>query len=216
MSRRTKRMADSDTTSGNSPRTPSKQQRLGFLLLIIIILAVLLLLSFFWKTRSMSSSAQIDAHASSASSVFLTLPQSAAASASAASAGNESVAPVAAAKSVIITAATHSSLRRAVAAKVPPATVPALVKPVKVAHACQQAGWYVQLGAFGKAGMAENLRQQVDQAGVKACVGTLSVNHLYRVLVGPQTSKNEAGTAAVGIGKKSGQKGAYPQYWSPE
>lgn len=217
MSRRTKRMADSDTTSGNFPRTPSKQQRLGFLLLIIIILAVLLLLSFFWETRSMSSSAQIEAHASSASSVFLTLPQSAAASASAASAGNEAVTPVAAAKSVIITAATHSSLRRVVAAKMQSATVPALVKPVKeVAHACRQAGWYVQLGAFGKAGMAENLRQQVDQAGVKACVGTLPVNHLYRVLVGPQAGKGEAGTAAVGIGKKSGQKGAYPQYWSPE
>ncbi|WP_172437690.1 SPOR domain-containing protein [Acidithiobacillus marinus] len=198
-------MDDSDTAISKSRRTPNKQQRLGFMLLIIVILIVLLILSFFWKSQSASHPAQEMVTGSSARSVFLTLPQHMAASASATSSAKD--APVAVAKSVIITAATHASV---------PVAVPAPVKPVKIAHACQQAGWYVQLGAFGKVGMAEKLRQQADQAGVKACVGTLSVNHLYRVLVGPQASKSDAGTAAMGIGKKSGQKGAYPQYWSPE
>ncbi|WP_215862517.1 SPOR domain-containing protein [Acidithiobacillus concretivorus] len=147
-----------------------------------------------------------------ASSVFLTLPKTVATTGS----------TVSTAKSLLITSATRSVFSSQIPAPSTPspakvaADVPAAVKPVKISHPCQQAGWYVQLGAFGKVSMAEQLLQEMNKVGVKACVGTLSVNHLFRVLVGPQSSKSEAGSVATGIGKKSGQKGAYPQYWAPE
>ncbi|WP_414041866.1 SPOR domain-containing protein [Acidithiobacillus sp. M4-SHS-6] len=203
-------MDDSDTLVSQTPVVSKQRHRLGILPFIMLVLIVLLAASFLWESWSTDYPGKHMAPGSGASSVFLTLPKTIVATTGSAM---DPAVPVAIARSLVITVAKHSSLPHSANGTT---AVPAPVKPVKIAHSCQQAGWYVQLGAFGKASMAENLRQQVTQLGVKACVGTLSVNHLFRVLVGPQSSKNEAGMAAMGIGKKSGQKGAYPQYWSPE
>lgn len=73
----------------------------------------------------------------------------------------------------------------------------------------------MQLGAFGKVSMAQTLVKKNQERGVTSCIGTLSANRLFRVMVGPQDSKNAAGLAAASIGQKVGQKGAYPQYWAP-
>ncbi|MBU2761185.1 SPOR domain-containing protein [Acidithiobacillus sulfurivorans] len=205
-------MKNTDTVSTPTQVLQSRHNRLGVLLLIVFFLVILLALSFMWKAWSVAVPEKAKMSTSGASSVFLTLPKTVAATGP----------TVSTAKSLLITSATRSVFSSQITAPSAPspakvlAAVPAAVKPVKTPHPCQQAGWYVQLGAFGKVSMAEQLLQQVDKAGVKACVGTLSVNHLFRVLVGPQSSKSEAGSAATGIGKKSGQKGAYPQYWAPE
>lgn len=205
-------MKNTDTVSRPTQVLQSRHNRLGVLLLIVFFLIILLALSFMWKAWSVAVPEKAKMSTTGASSVFLTLPKTVAATGS----------TVSTAKSLLITSATRSVFSSQIPAPSTSnpakvlAAVPAAVEPVKIPQPCQQAGWYVQLGAFGKVSMAEQLLQEADKVGVKACVGTLSVNHLFRVLVGPQSSKSEAGSAATGIGKKSGQKGAYPQYWAPE
>ncbi|MBE7561822.1 SPOR domain-containing protein [Acidithiobacillus sp. HP-6] len=208
---RQKHMKNTDNVARPTREMQTGHKRLGVLLFIIFLLVILLAVSFIWKSALVSESGKAKMTTSGATSVFLTLPKTLAATGSA----------VSTAKTLLLTSATRSpslpvpAMSSTSPAKVA-AAVPASVKPVPIPHACQRAGWYVQLGAFGKVTMAEQLLQEVGKAGVKACVGTLSVNHLFRVLVGPQSSKSDAGSAAMGIGKKSGQQGAYPQYWAPE
>ncbi len=208
---RQKLMKNTDNVARPTREMQTGHMRLGVLLFIIFLLVILLAALFIWKSASVPESGKAKMTSSGASSVFLTLPKTLAATGSA----------VSTAKTLLLTSASRSPSLPVPAMSSPgPANVasgvPAAVKPVPIPHACQQAGWYVQLGAFGNVTMAEQLLQEVDEVGIKACVGTLSVNHLFRVLVGPQSSKSDAGLAATGIGKKSGQKGAYPQYWAPE
>jgi cell division septation protein DedD len=208
---RQKHMKNTDNVARPTREMQPGRMRLGVLIFIIFLLVILLFVSFIWKSSAVSEPGKVKMITSDSTSVFLTLPKTSAATGSA----------VSTAKTLLLTSATRSPTSPVSAESSPgPANVasavPAAVKPVPIPHACQQAGWYVQLGAFGKVTMAEQLLQEVDKVGVKACVGTLSVNHLFRVLVGPQSSKSEAGSAATGIGKKSGQKGAYPQYWATQ
>lgn len=175
--------------------------------MIVLILLVLLIATDIWKPWTTPVVSRGSVVSSGANTVHLTLPQSVAAVSSTASASD--------ARSLAIIAPVSAVPAIAPVAKPLVAKTSSVRLPV-ITHSCQQAGWYVQLGAFGKMRMAESLRQKVDKLGVKACVGTLSVNHLFRVLVGPQTDKNAAGLAAMGIGQKAQQKGAYPQYWAPQ
>lgn len=92
--------------------------------------------------------------------------------------------------------------------KAPTAPAPA------VDNTCSDAGWYVQLGAFGRSSMATDLAKQIKSTGFSTCIGTLPQNHLYRVLVGPVPNRIAADTVTRRIANLTKHQG-YPQYWSP-
>jgi cell division septation protein DedD len=92
--------------------------------------------------------------------------------------------------------------------KAPTAPAPA------VDNTCSDAGWYVQLGAFGRSSMATDLAKLLKSKGFSTCIGTLPQNHLYRVLVGPVPSRIAADTVTQRIANLTKHQG-YPQYWSP-
>ncbi|MDD3760189.1 MAG: SPOR domain-containing protein [Acidithiobacillus sp.] len=107
----------------------------------------------------------------------------------------------------------------------PTATVSAITKsaaPAKQATLalpgtnCEVAGWYVQLGAFGKLSQAQSLAQEVHKAGFPVCVGNLANNKLYRVLAGqPQKNRLDANLQVQKLkSAKVSPADSYPQYWS--
>ena len=80
---------------------------------------------------------------------------------------------------------------------------------------CRDPGWYAQQGAFGRIGQAEALSERLTQAHFSVCIGNLSNDKLYRVLVGPLPDRQAATAVAASIHKdKLAHDMGYPQYWS--
>ncbi|MHB1203600.1 MAG: SPOR domain-containing protein [Acidithiobacillus sp.] len=77
---------------------------------------------------------------------------------------------------------------------------------------CKTAGWYVQLGAFGRASATQPIVTELQKKGFSACVATLPQNRLYRVLVGPLPSRFAASNVTARIAQLTGRQG-YPQHW---
>lgn len=136
---------------------------------------------------------------------------------------------------VIAKGSKRSPVRQKIGAANPrptPAPMPALTRPTltqksapptrkaptapapAVDNTCSDAGWYVQLGAFGRSSMATDLAKPLKSKGFSTCIGTLPQNHLYRVLVGPVPSRIAADTVTQRIANLTKHQG-YPQYWSP-
>jgi cell division septation protein DedD len=204
-------MKDSDMSDEPLHSLQKSHQRLGGLLIVALLLILLLVASVFWNHGGhQHAGLRSTADVTKQPTVFLRLPQVISATTS----PTESVAM---ASSIKITAPVASSASKPKT----PASALAPVKPAPVAvtsmiaNSCRTAGWYVQLGAFGKVSMAQTLVKKNQERGVTSCIGTLPANRLFRVMVGPQDSKNAAGLAAASIGQKAGQKGAYSQYWAP-
>ena len=75
-------------------------------------------------------------------------------------------------------------------------------------------GWFVQVGSFGQEMNARGLRDRLATAGFQVRLQDVELGkkHAYRVLVGPSTSRTEAGKQAEKL--KSGQhlKGMVIEY----
>ena len=75
-------------------------------------------------------------------------------------------------------------------------------------------GWFVQVGSFGQKMNARGLRDRLAAAGFQVRLQDVELGkkHAYRVLVGPSTSRTEAGKQAEKL--KSGQhlKGMIIEY----
>lgn len=93
----------------------------------------------------------------------------------------------------------------------PQATAKAAAQPMP-ANACKTAGWYVQLGAFGRVSATQPLVAKLQKQGFSACVATLPQNRLHRVLVGPLPSRFAASNVTARIAQLTGHQG-YPQHW---
>ncbi len=103
--------------------------------------------------------------------------------------------------------------RKAVAnATHPQAAAKATAQPAPPANACKTAGWYVQLGAFGRVSATQPLVAKLEKQGFSACVATLPQNRLHRVLVGPLPSRFAASNVTARIAQLTGHQG-YPQHW---
>ena len=103
--------------------------------------------------------------------------------------------------------------RKAVAnATHPQAAAKATAQPAPPANACKTAGWYVQLGAFGRVSATQPLVAKLQKQGFSACVATLPQNRLHRVLVGPLPSRFAASNVTARIAQLTGHQG-YPQHW---
>lgn len=95
-----------------------------------------------------------------------------------------------------------------------PAPAPEPVKPVAVDKTASPAttvtaasgGWFVQVGSFSKKSNADGLRKKLDNAGFDAVVetGSGSGKSVYRVLVGPEGSR-EAAAKLAGVLQKQQQ-----------
>lgn len=93
----------------------------------------------------------------------------------------------------------------------PPAATSAAARSASML-ACKTAGWYVQLGAFGRASATRPIVAELQKKGFSACVATLPQNRLYRVLVGPLPSRFAASNVTARIAQLTGRQG-YPQHW---
>ena len=101
----------------------------------------------------------------------------------------------------------------------PVKATPKPAPPVKqavpaVAKAEPLKGWFVQVGSFGQKMNARGLRDRLAAAGFQVRLQDVELGkkHAYRVLVGPSTSRTEAGRQAEKL--KSGQhlKGMVIEY----
>ncbi|XTI73396.1 SPOR domain-containing protein [Acidithiobacillus sp. AC3] len=169
--------------------------------LFILLLTVVIILALFLYLGTTRHPRAVGTH-----SVYLQLPttvtptsSSAPASPTSATASPTSAAPT----------ATVSAKKKSAA----PAKQASLVLP---GTNCEVAGWYVQLGAFGKLSQASSLAQEVHKAGFPVCIGNLANNKLYRVLAGqPQKSRLDASLQAQKLkSAKVAPADGYPQYWS--
>ncbi len=81
---------------------------------------------------------------------------------------------------------------------------------------CERAGWYAQLGAFGRLSQAAPLADRLQQNHYHVCIGNLAGSNLYRVLIGPAPGRQEAAELAARVQKDKLTKSlGYPQYWAP-
>lgn len=94
---------------------------------------------------------------------------------------------------------------------VQPASPPA--KQAAIAAIPSVKGLYVQLGVFRQKENADRLTEQAKQKGLGQNIAVESMynNGLYRVLIGPYSSRAEAGQAIVSIKQKLGVSGVIVQ-----
>ncbi|WP_437559982.1 SPOR domain-containing protein [Acidithiobacillus sulfuriphilus] len=102
--------------------------------------------------------------------------------------------------------------RKAVAKATYPQTAAKATAQPAPANTCKTAGWYVQLGAFGRVSATQPLVAKLQKQGFSACVATLPQNRLHRVLVGPLPSRFAASNVTARIAQLTGHQG-YPQHW---
>jgi len=139
--------------------------------------------------------------------------------------GRRSTAPIAAAVSATSSAASPSAGQAVVAPS--PVARSVSASSAKVATdegssarlpgtTCTVAGWYAQQGAFGRLSQATDLSNRLRAANYSVCIGNLSANRWYRVLVGPLPDRQAAAAVAARIHKDGLTRDlGYPQYWSP-
>ena len=136
----------------------------------------------------------------------------------AASAAPPTAAPAVPVRPVIPVAEAHLGAPKAAAPAQEPrkavakATYPQATAQPAPANACKTAGWYVQLGAFGRVSATQPLVAKLQKQGFSACVATLPQNRLHRVLVGPLPSRFAASNVTARIAQLTGHQG-YPQHW---
>lgn len=97
----------------------------------------------------------------------------------------------------------------AVHARVEPAR-PAATKPKRVGAVgvCRTAGWYVQVGAFGKQQSIDRLASKLHRAGyTQVCVAAQQVRGLHLFYVGPYKNAASAREAKAPLHKLTGAEG---------
>ncbi|MGE0070124.1 MAG: SPOR domain-containing protein [Thiomonas sp.] len=146
-------------------------------------------------------------------------PQTGAAAATASEAAAVSSAPANAASAPIktqtaIPQTASSAVRTGVAPR--PAPERAAPKPKPVAQpkragavgVCRTAGWYVQVGAFGKQQSIDRLAQKLHRAGyTRVCVAARQVRGLHLFFVGPYKNAAAARDARAPLRKLTGVEG---------
>ena len=221
-------------------KTQKQQKRLNRVIIIALLLLVVVATGVYRDHSERHGESAPKALQPSGATVFLSLPQPTAAditptiSTQSATAINTSANPLVS-STFVAEGSRQSPVRQKIVAAnprptllpVPELTHPALTqKSAPLTHktptapapaidnTCGNAGWYVQLGAFGRPSMATDLAKQIKSTGFSTCIGTLPQNHLYRVLVGPVPSRIAADTVTQRIAHLTKHQG-YPQYWSP-
>ena len=99
---------------------------------------------------------------------------------------------------------------KAAAAKPSAHTAPpnAKAKPVGTVGVCRSAGWYVQVGAFGKTQSIERLARKLHGAGyTRVCVAAKEVRGLRLFYVGPYRDAAAARDARAPLHKLTGSEG---------
>lgn len=84
----------------------------------------------------------------------------------------------------------------------------AKAKPVGAVGVCRSAGWYVQVGAFGKTQSIERLARKLHGAGyTRVCVAAKEVRGLRLFYVGPYRDAAAARDARAPLHKLTGSEG---------
>lgn len=94
--------------------------------------------------------------------------------------------------------------------KAQPSPRPAAAKPQRVGavQVCRAAGWYVQVGAFGKQESIDRLAQRLHRAGyTQVCVAAKEVRGLHLFYVGPYRDAAAARAARAPLHKLTGAEG---------
>ena len=101
-------------------------------------------------------------------------------------------------------AATHATKQTSSAVR-PVATKPQRIGTV---HVCHAAGWYLQVGAFGKQHSIDRLAQRLHRAGYsRVCVAAKDVRGLRLFYVGPYRNADAARAARAPLHKLTGTEG---------
>ncbi len=216
-------------TPNEIDRWQKQQKRLNRVMAIAFILLIVVAAEMYWEHSERHKTGTLRALHSSGANAFLSLPQPTVAHSSA-PASIPTVSTVSppvevaalpprnqpmAAPAMVVTAP-QSTRVPAQKSLLPPSVpkMPAAPTTPTLGNSCSVAGWYVQLGAFGRTGMAAALAKQVQDKGFSACIGTLPQNPLYRVLVGPVPNRSAASTVTRRIADLTKHRG-YPQFWTP-
>jgi cell division septation protein DedD len=113
--------------------------------------------------------------------------------------------PVTKPKSVPTKPAQH---KPAVHARAEPARVAAKPRRVGSVGVCRTAGWYVQVGAFGKPQSIDRLASKLHRAGyTQVCVAAQQVRGLHLFYVGPYKNAAAARNAKAPLHKLTGAEG---------
>jgi len=89
-----------------------------------------------------------------------------------------------------------------------PRTATAKLQRVGAVPVCHRAGWYVQVGAFGKQHSIDRLAQHLHRAGyTEVCVATNEVRGLRLFYVGPYRNAATARAARAPLHKLTGTEG---------
>jgi DedD protein len=100
--------------------------------------------------------------------------------------------------------------RPAVKPSPPPAAAPTQSKPLAV----PPPGWYIQVGSFSQQMNAEGLRDRLQAAGHNTRLQAINIGkaQVYRVLVGPATSRASAEQENAKLEKQQKIKGIVIEY----
>ena len=209
-------------------RWQKQQKRLNHVMAIAFTLLIVVAAEMYLEHSGRHKTGTLRALHSSGANAFLSLPQPAVAHSSAPT-SMPTVSTISTAEVAALPPRNQPMAAHAMVATAPqPTRVPAqkslLPSPVSempaapatltLGNSCSVAGWYVQLGAFGRTGMAATLAKQIQDKGFSACIGALPQNPLYRVLVGPVPDRSAASTVARRIANLTKHRG-YPQFWAP-
>ncbi|MEY2334352.1 SPOR domain-containing protein [Acidithiobacillus ferrianus] len=216
-------------TPNEIDRWQKQQKRLNRVMAIAFILLIVVAAEMYWEHSERHKTGTLRALHSSGANAFLSLPQPTVAHSSA-PASMPTVSTVSppvevaalpprnqpmAAPAMVVTAPRSTRVPAQKSLLPPPIPkMPAASTTPTLGTPCSDAGWYVQLGAFGRTGMAAALATQVHGKGFSACIGTLPQNPLYRVLVGPVPNRSAASTVTRRIANLTKHRG-YPQFWAP-
>lgn len=81
-------------------------------------------------------------------------------------------------------------------------------KRVGAVGVCRSAGWYVQVGAFGKQQSIDRLASKLHRAGyTQVCVAAQQVRGLHLFYVGPYKNAASARDAKAPLHKLTGAEG---------
>ncbi|MGC8466795.1 MAG: SPOR domain-containing protein [Acidithiobacillus sp.] len=201
----------------------------------------MLLVLGLWLVHTWQHSQEVPARSGPARenpSVYLKLPPASSATTTASAVAESAPAPAVGASAVLTSAAATApaaspkSAASSPAAKVaavadafPTPAAPSTPERTPVDHksspglpgtTCSVAGWYAQQGAFARLSQATDLSNRLRSANYSVCIGNLSANKWYRVLVGPLPDRQAAAAVAARIQKDRLTRDlGYPQYWSP-
>ncbi|HYQ71412.1 MAG TPA: SPOR domain-containing protein, partial [Gammaproteobacteria bacterium] len=99
----------------------------------------------------------------------------------------------------------------------PPAAQPQPAKTETAVPSTPPPGWYIQVGSFSQRMNADGLRDRLQAAGHKTRLQTINIGkaQVYRVLVGPATSRASAEQVSSRLAKQQQIKGIVIEYPGP-